>query len=221
MRTMYEAMFGLGLVGAVRQPGVRPRAGRGFGMRRRWRLAMLIGNDSVQKELKLDDQQNEKAKELAEKARERMREKFAELQDLSQEERRDQDAEITKEMNESAMKAVGEFLKPEQIARLKQISLSDTRGNGLQRSRGRQEAQPHRHPEERNPSDRPGIDGADARGLREQNQDDREAIDEEDGRAAQGDPRKAAAKLNDEQQKTWKELIGAPFEIKIEPRPQQ
>ena len=32
---------------------------------------------------------------------------------------------------------------------------------------------------------------------------------------------KAAAKLNDEQQKTWKELIGAPFEVKFEPRPRQ
>ena len=26
------------------------------------------------------------------------------------------------------------------------------------------------------------------------------------------------SKLNDEQQKSWKELIGAPFEIKYEPR---
>jgi hypothetical protein len=32
---------------------------------------------------------------------------------------------------------------------------------------------------------------------------------------------KATAKLNDEQQKTWKELTGAPFELKIERRPQQ
>jgi hypothetical protein len=29
-----------------------------------------------------------------------------------------------------------------------------------------------------------------------------------------------SAKLNDEQQKTWKELIGSPFEVKFEPRPQ-
>jgi hypothetical protein len=32
---------------------------------------------------------------------------------------------------------------------------------------------------------------------------------------------KAEKKLNDEQQKTWKELIGAPFEVKYEPRPPQ
>ena len=38
---------------------------------------MLIGNESVQKELKLDDKQVEKAKEFAEKTSEEMREKFA------------------------------------------------------------------------------------------------------------------------------------------------
>ena len=43
---------------------------------------MLIGNSGVQKELKLDDQQVEKAKEFADKAREQMREHFQELQGL-------------------------------------------------------------------------------------------------------------------------------------------
>ena len=31
---------------------------------------------------------------------------------------------------------------------------------------------------------------------------------------------KVTAKLNDEQQKTWKELIGSPFEVVFTPRPQ-
>ncbi len=39
--------------------------------------------------------------------------------------------EINKEMNESAMKAFGEFLKPEQIARLKQISYHDARSRAF------------------------------------------------------------------------------------------
>ena len=30
---------------------------------------------------------------------------------------------------------------------------------------------------------------------------------------------KVEAKLTDEQKTTWKELLGAPFEIKFEPRP--
>ncbi len=60
----------------VRQPGLRAGA-RGFGWAAAAALAMLIGNESVQKELKLDDEQVEKAKEFAEKAREEMREKTA------------------------------------------------------------------------------------------------------------------------------------------------
>ncbi len=84
---------------------------------------MLLGNASVQKELKLDDQQIEKAKELAEKIGEEMREKFTALgQDLSPDERREKMMAIGHEMNEATLKAIGEFLKPEQITRLKQIS---------------------------------------------------------------------------------------------------
>ena len=84
---------------------------------------MLAANTSVQKELKLDDQQIEKAKELAQKNREEMQEKFQGLQDLEKAERRtkmhgDQPARL----NASALKGVSEFLKPEQLARLKQIS---------------------------------------------------------------------------------------------------
>ena len=32
---------------------------------------------------------------------------------------------------------------------------------------------------------------------------------------------KVVAKLNDEQQKTWKEMVGAPFELKIRPLPRE
>src|SRR5207244_11082509 len=70
----------------------------------------------------LDDKQVEKSKELAEKTREEMQEKFQGFQDLSPEERRTKGQEIMREMNASTLKAAGEFLKPEQIARLKQIS---------------------------------------------------------------------------------------------------
>ena len=119
------------------------------------------------------------------------------------------------------MKAFGEFLKPEQITRLKQISYHQRGARRLHRPRGRQEAEPHRRPEERDPVDRPGIHehrwarsspAVPGRPRRRH---------EEDGRAAQGTLEKAVAKLNDEQQKTWKELIGAPFEVKFQPRPQQ
>ena len=55
-------------------------------------LGMLIGNSGVQKELKLDDKQVEKAKEFADKTREQMREHFQELQGLEDAERTHQAA---------------------------------------------------------------------------------------------------------------------------------
>jgi len=120
MRTMYRAMFGLSLAALLASPAfAQGRGGRGFGG---GGLSMLIANESVQKELKLDDQQVEKAKEFAEKAREKRTELGSKLEGLEGDEARTKRAEINKEMNEMAMKAFGEFLKPEQVTRIKQIS---------------------------------------------------------------------------------------------------
>ncbi len=55
-------MFGLSLAAMFATPGVRPGSG---GLRQGGGgFAMLISNVSVQKELKLDDEQIDKAKEL-------------------------------------------------------------------------------------------------------------------------------------------------------------
>ena len=56
-------------------------------------------------------------------------------------------------MNESTLKAVGEFLKPEQITRLKQISYQTRGAHGFRRPRDRQEAEHHRRPEGRDQDD--------------------------------------------------------------------
>ena len=85
-------------------------------------MGFLLSNESVQKELKLDDKQLEKAKELSEKSQEEMQAKREGLQDLSPEERRAKFMEINRELTALTLKAAGEFLKAEQITRLKQIS---------------------------------------------------------------------------------------------------
>jgi len=74
MRTMLRTLLGLGLVALLASPAVAQ--GRGFG-RFGGSLTFLLTNESVQKELKLDDKQIEKAKELADKTGEEMRDKFA------------------------------------------------------------------------------------------------------------------------------------------------
>jgi len=213
-------MVGFGLVALLAGPAFAQGQGRGFGMMGGY--GMLVGNASVQVELKLDDQQKEKAKEFADKARAQGQEIREKLQGLEGEELRTKRQEIMKEINESALKAFGEFLKPEQIARIKQISVQ-TRG-----------AMAFSDPEvakklnltDSQKSDIQSIvqDQMEAsRGLFSQDQspEDREAAMKKMSELRKESLGKATAKLNDEQQKTWKELIGAPFELKIERRPPQ
>jgi hypothetical protein len=210
-------MLGLGLVALLTSPTFAQGRG-GFG-RGGGGLAMLLGNPSVQKELKLSDEQTTKAGELSQKVMEESREKYQGLQDLSQEERREKMQAITKEVNETTLKAAGEFLKPEQIARLKQVSLQ-TRG-----------AMAFSDPEVAKKLNLTDSQKGDIQTIvrdsmeqrtkiREETQDDPEAMMKKMTELNKETMEKAAGKLNDEQQKSWKELIGAPFEIKYERRPQ-
>jgi len=218
MRAFIQSMVGLGLIAMLSTPALAQ--GRGFGGRGGGSLGGLLGNASVQKELKLDDAQVEKAKEVAEKTREKMTEMRETLQGLDQEERRTKQAELTKELNESTLKTIGAFLKAEQVTRLKQISYQQ---RGLQAFNDPEIAK------KLNLTDAQKTDiqaisqetMESSRGLFSQNSTPEERAE---GMKKFAEIRKAAltkveTKLNDEQQKTWKELLGAPFEIKFEPRP--
>jgi hypothetical protein len=219
MRTMFRTVFGLSLFALVASPAFA-QGGRGFGMGGGGSYATLVGNESVQKELKLDDTQIGKAKEIADKAREDMRGIREKLEGLEGEELRTKRAEIMKEMNDSAIKAVGEFLKPEQIARLKQISYH-ARGAGAFSD---PEVAKKLNLTDSQKSDIQTINTESQTQMREifsTAQDDREGAMKKMAELRKETLEKAAAKLNDEQQKTWKELIGAPFEVKYPPRPQQ
>ncbi len=121
MRTLFRTMLGLSLAALLTSPALAQGRG-GFG-RGGMGMGMLLANPSVQKELKLDDAQVEKAKEHAGKMREKMQEVRETLQGLEQDERRTKMAEINKEMNATTLKDAGAFLKPEQLARLRQISV--------------------------------------------------------------------------------------------------
>jgi len=177
-----------------------------------------LGNASVQKELKLDDAQTTKAKETAEKIGAEAREKFTGLQDLPQEERREKMTAITHEINEATLKAVGEYLKPEQITRLKQISYQQRGASAFTDA----EVAKKLNITDAQKSDIQTIvqeSFGKMNTIRQENQDDREAMMKAMTELRKETLTKAQAKLNDEQQKTWKELLGAPFEVKYEPRP--
>jgi Spy/CpxP family protein refolding chaperone len=75
---------------------------------------MLLGQESVQKELKLTDEQKTKADELRQKSREKMQEIFQ--GDEGERQKKMQ------ELNEENRKAVAAILNPEQTKRLKEIT---------------------------------------------------------------------------------------------------
>ncbi len=217
MRTMIRGLVGLGLVAMLAGPVFAQGRG-GFG-RGGGSLAGLLGNASVQKELKLDDEQTGKAKEVSEKITGEIREKMQGFQDLSPEERRDKRQAIDKEFNEATLKAVGAFLKPEQIARLKQVSYQARGANAF----ADHEVAAKLNLTDSQKSEIQTINQESMSQMREifqSFQDDREGAMKKMAELRKETLEKVAAKLNDEQQKSWKELIGAPFEVKYEPRPQ-
>ncbi|MGP0065720.1 MAG: hypothetical protein ACLQGP_19210 [Isosphaeraceae bacterium] len=217
MRTLFHTMVGLGLAALLTSPALAQGRG-GFG-RGGGGLTMLLGNASVQKELKLDEAQVEKAKELSEKMRAESREKMQGLQDLSQEEQRAKRQEITREINASVLKSAGEFLKAEQVTRLKQISHQVM---GLQA---------FNDPEVAKKLNLTDTQKADIQEINRETESTRGLITQDstpeeraEAMKKMTEARKAGllkveAKLNDEQQKAWKELTGAPFTLVMEPRP--
>src|SRR5439155_12803853 len=84
---------------------------------------MLLGNKSVQEELKMSKEQADKAQEALQKTREKQKEAFSKLQDLSQEERREKMQELQKVIGAETDKLAASILKPEQLKRFKQIEL--------------------------------------------------------------------------------------------------
>jgi len=216
MNTMIRTVVGLGLVALIAGPAAAQGQGRGGFGRGGGSLAGLLGNASVQKELKLDDQQTEKAKELAEKVQGEMREKMQGLQDLSQEERQTKMQEINREVNASTLKTAGEFLKPEQITRLHQISYQQ---RGLQAFSDPEVAKKLNLTDAQKAEIQAiGSEAREKMPSREDRQSDPQAAMKKSREINKEALSKVESKLNDEQQKTWKELLGAPFEIQYPPR---
>jgi Spy/CpxP family protein refolding chaperone len=111
--TLVAAVVAMAASPALAQERQRQRQGGGFGGFGGG--VMLLGQKSVQEELKLSEDQVKKIQDLQAK----QREAFQGFGDLSQEERRTKMQELNKANNE----AVAKILKPEQVKRFKEISL--------------------------------------------------------------------------------------------------
>jgi len=179
---------------------------------------MLLGNASVQQELKLEADQIEKAKGVAEKAREKFTASRESLQSLSPEEQASKRRELMKEVNAETHKAAKEFLKPEQLKRLYQIThqvqgasaFSDEHVQGHLKLTASQKTEIEAIVTESQ---------GEMRKIFQDSQGDREGAMAKVTAHRKETLSKIEAKLTDEQKTSYKEMLGSPFEVKFEPRP--
>ena len=227
MRTMCRMALTVGLVvalagvAAAQPPRGQGRGGFGGGF---GGYGFLIRNEAVQKELKLDKDQADKAGEAATKVREKYNDEFTKLRDLENEERRTKSRELNNKVNEETIKAIGEVLKPEQMARLKQIELQQAGFAAYTRSdvqsvlklNAEQTEKVKTITEAANTQIREamGAGGQGGRPPRGQGGAGRGGAGNEKVTAIRKETNeKLVALLTDDQKKTWKELTGAPFEV--------
>jgi Spy/CpxP family protein refolding chaperone len=169
----------------------------------------LAGNASVQKELKLTDDQVEKVKSA-------LKEVGSSLKDSrpGKDATPEQRAEFIKKVSEATNKALAGILKPEQIKRLKQIELQQS---------GPSDADAQKELALSDEQKTKIKELADK--LREQS---REVFKNAQGNFEEARDKltklrketqeKELGVLTDTQKKKWKELTGEPFEVKFEPR---
>jgi hypothetical protein len=215
---------------AQRQRGGQGRGGFGGGFGGGG-VGFLISNEAVQKELKLDKDQVDKATEEVKKVREKHADDFTKLRDVPQEERRAKMQELTKEVNDETLKGVSEVLKPEQLTRLKQIELQRASFAAFSRADVQEALKLTTEQKEKvkTISDEANKDiqtlrgaggqgrgqggGAGGAGGRGRGQGGFGANNEKVTALRKETNEKLVALLNDDQKKTWKGMTGDAFEV--------
>jgi hypothetical protein len=211
-------MAAVGMVAILAGPALAQGQGRGgFGMMGGGGPINLLSNASVQKELKLDDAQKDKAEALVTETREKMQGLRDQLSDLQGQERFTKQQELAKPINEAALKSASAFLKPEQVKRLGEIELQQRGANALN-----DPAIAKKLSITDDQASKVKTILADSQSeMREIMQnagDDRQAAMQKAQALRKETNTKVMALLTDDQKKTWKEMTGEPFEIVMQPR---
>jgi hypothetical protein len=209
MGTMFRTCLGVGIFTMLVGPAM---AANGDGP-----FLALLSNASVHEELKLDAGQIDKAKQVAALARQDLTTARHSLQRLDGEEQAKKGRERTAKIYADAHKAVNEFMKPEQVKRLNEIT------HQVQGAKAFTDEQVQRHLKltDVQKSDIEEINRQEMHEMRSIFQDNRG--DPEGAMKKMADLHKqtlskAEAKLTPTQLESWKNLCGAPFEIKYERR---
>jgi Spy/CpxP family protein refolding chaperone len=192
--------------------GQPPFGGRGGGM-----LApgMLVQNTSVQKELKLSEEQIQKIKDIGQKIQEKHRDDFASLGKLDPEQRREKGQEIFKAIGEETEKGMAEVLKPEQSKRLKQIVLQAKGSQAFNEEEVQKDVKLTDDQKDKIKTLNEDLGGE----IREVFQNAQGNFQEAGKKVAtlrKETMDKVVALMTDDQKKTWKEMTGDPFEVKFE-----
>ncbi|WP_435010041.1 hypothetical protein P12x_001261 [Tundrisphaera lichenicola] len=210
MRGFTKAFLTFGLVAAM--AGVASAQGRGgfgggFGGG-----PGLVAIPAVQKELKLDDSQVEKAQEVIAEMRDKGQEMRSSLEGLEGEERMKKMQELMKANNEAAHKSLSAILKPEQVARLKQIELQQQGANAITDADVAKKLGITAEQKEKAQT----ILADSREEMREAFQsagDDRQAAMAKIQTLRKETNSKVMALMTEDQKKTWKEMTGEPFEV--------
>ena len=216
MKTIGKMVAALGLVGLMAAPAMaqgRGGFGGGFGG-----PGMLLSNKGVQQELKVSDEQAKKLDTLAEETRSKSRENMAKLKDATKDERQEKMRTLGAETNAEVNKSLVEILKPEQIQRFHQIQTQAAGVNAFSTPHVQkalsltddQKTKIHAINEETMQA---------AREARTSAGDDREAAMKKVTELRKDALSKVTALLTDDQKASWTKLIGDPYEVKFERRP--
>jgi len=196
---------------AVSTVQAQQRGGGGGG------LHTLVGNKSVQDELKMTEDQKTKVADIVKTTTATVTDK---TKDLTGDDRRTKLPAIMKEVNEATEKSLGGILKEDQTKRLKQIQLQQS-GYRAFTQEGTQKTL--KFTDEQTKEVKTMAEEATKKMMDEtkdlqRNDPKRREISTKISKETM---EKITEKLTADQKKAWKEMTGEPFEIKFERRPQQ
>lgn len=175
---------------------------------------LLLANKSVQRELKLSDAQADRVTRIVEEVGTRTRQK---LEDIPGDERRAKAPEILRAAGKDVRTAAKRVLRPEQLDRFDQIV---RQSQGVQAFLDPTVQERLRLTDEQKSSVRALADSVrtEMAELRPGLIDDRDGTVRKMAAVRTSAVEKGVGLLTDGQKSTWRELLGAPFEIRYERR---
>jgi hypothetical protein len=210
MKTFLRLAAAFGLAACLTSSTANAQGGRGMGMGMGQSGVSLLVNKSVQKELKLSDEQIEKATKASTDLNERRQEKFGELRDLEQAERQEKMQALGKEFAAESKKLADGIIKPEQAKRFGEISVqvmgfSAFNDADIQKKLSMTDEQKNKIKDMQQEM----MDKATS--IREEFQNDQAGRTKKMTELRDELKSKATTLLTDDQKKTWKEMTGEPF----------